>query len=251
MLLKIRSQAIALVCLSALSTGRPSFAQSSAGAEAQRNFETRSQLEAQARLADLKQNKSEAYLIRYRLEHGDFQEGDRIIIRVVRGSTTFGDTTIVREGKKLLLSQMGELPLEGVLRSELVPRLTAHISKYVRDPFVEAKVLVRVGILGMVNRPGFYYAPPDLPLSDILMAAGGPNSLADLGRVLIRRDGDVIIDANNTRTAISSGMSMDFLHMQAGDEITVGQGRQIPWGIVLSAASAVLGLVLAYTSAHR
>lgn len=252
MRLKTRLSAIALGYLSAaLSAASPSYAQGPGAIERPQNFETRAELEAQAITAEASHNKSEAWLIHYRLDRGDFHEGDRIVLKVTRGSAGFSDTLLVRGGKRLQLPQMGEVSLDGVLRSELVPRLSAHMANYLRDPEVQATQLVRVGILGNVGRPGFYYAPADIPLADVLMAAGGPNPVADLNKVLIRRDGEVIIDENNTRTALSSGMSMDFLHMQAGDEISVGRQKQVNWGMIMSGTSAALGLVFAYTRLHR
>jgi protein involved in polysaccharide export with SLBB domain len=247
--LKMRSEAILIACLSATLSAVPA-ANAQSSADDKRNLETRADLQEQLRLATLKQNAADAYIIRYRLAHGDFHPGDRIILHVVRGSLAVADTLVVRDDNKLYLPQMGDLSLEGVLRSELVPLLNDRVAKFVRDPVIEAKMLVRIGILGMVNRPGFYYAPPDLPLTDVLMAAGGPNGSADLSRVTVRRDGDVIIDANNTRTALSSGMSMDFLHMQAGDEIMVGREKDIPWNVIVPATSAVLGILVAYLSRH-
>ena len=87
-------------------------------------FETRAELEARAKAAKAHPETHEAQLIAYRLEHGDFHDGDRITIKVLRGAGGFSDTLLVRSGNKVTLPQMGDLSLEGVLRSELVPTLT-------------------------------------------------------------------------------------------------------------------------------
>jgi polysaccharide export outer membrane protein len=210
------------------------------------NFETRAELEAQAKKAAATQDKPATFLIRWRLEHGDFQDGDRIIIRVVRGSSGFADTLVLRNGKQLQLPQVGDVSLDGVLRSELVAKLTDHVSKFIRDPAVQATQLVRVGILGNVVRPGFYYVPADFPLSDVLMASGGPTQSAALDRATVRRNGDVIIDENNTRAALTNGMSLDLLHMVAGDEITVGKPREINWSLIIPITSTAIGLLIAF-----
>jgi protein involved in polysaccharide export with SLBB domain len=218
-------------------------------AQERQQFESRAELEAQAKAAQAHPETHEAFLIGWRLEHGDFHDGDRIVIKVLRGSAGFSDTLLVRSGKKVTLPQMGEFSLEGVLRSELVPMLTAQMAKFLRDPAVDAVQLTRIGILGSVGRPGFYYVPADIPLPDILMAAGGPNPIADLDKVKILRDGDKIIDEENSRRALTAGMSMDMLHMQAGDEISVGQRRQTNWPLVVSLTSAAIGLL--FTFVHR
>ena len=244
--LNIRSSLFAVgVIFSTLAPSR-GFAQTAAGSEKPLNFETRAELEARAKLAEAKQDTREAYLIRWRLEHGDFRVGDRIVIRHISGVGGSRDTLTVRAGKVLQLPQVGDLPLDGVLRSELGPKITAYLSRYVRDPVLEARQLQRVGILGNVVKPGFYYVSPDAPLSDLLMGAGGPTPNADLEKISVRRDGEVIIDEPNTRRALTGGYSMDVLHMVAGDEITVGKSREIPWGMILPIATTVLGFVIAY-----
>lgn len=215
------------------------------------NFETRTSLQERARLADAKGDKGESYVLHYRLDHGDFQEGDRVFVRFQQGTSIFADTLVVRDGKRLELPQMGDLSLEGVLRSELVPKLSERLKAYLRDPTVAAVPLVRVGLLGNVARPGYYYVPADMPLNDVLMRAGGPTPNSDLGKVTVRRLGDVLIDANNTRTALREGMSVDLLSMQAGDEIEVGEKTQTNWGLILPLISTAAGLIIAYTARHH
>jgi protein involved in polysaccharide export with SLBB domain len=145
---------------------------------------------------------------------------------------------------------MEDLSLEGVLRSELSTRLTSHIAGFLRDPVVSATPLLRVGVLGRVAHPGFYYAAADLPLSDVLMAAGGPAADADVSKLSIRRAGEIIIDQRKSRTALTEGSSLDMLNLQAGDEITVGSQRQLNWQVILPAITGVIGLFIAYSQLH-
>ena len=246
-----RSYGIAAAALwLGLLTGRLSLAQSATTYQERHTFETRSELEAQAKSAEARGELGEARLIHYRLDHGDFHQGDRIVVKV-QGAGGFSDTLVVRSGTQLQLPQMSELSLDGVLRSELDSRLTAYIGKYLRDPVVQATPLVRVGILGSVARPGYYYAAADLPLSDVLMSAGGPTADADVAKVSIRREGHVVMDEAKTRTALNDGMSMDMLHLQAGDEISVGRQRNFNWAVILPATTGVLGLLIAWTQIHH
>jgi protein involved in polysaccharide export with SLBB domain len=246
-----RSHNIAIVAFwMSLATSQLYLWQSAGAMQERHNFETRAELEAQVKAVEGKGNTAEAYRIHYRLDHGDFQEGDRIVIKV-QGTGGFSDTLVVRGGRRLQLPQMAEMSLDGILRSELTSRLTAYVSKYLRDPVVQAKPLVRVGILGSVARPGYYYAAADLPISDVLMSAGGPTTDADVEKVSVRREGQVILDEANTRTALSEGMSMDMLSLQAGDEISVGQQRNFNWAVILPTATAILGLLLAYGQLHH
>lgn len=243
---KSQLQVIALGCLSAtLSTATPCLAQTIASEPRQR-FETRATLQAQLKAADSSHNTATTYMIKYRLEHGDFYSGDRIFVRVEQGATGFADTLVVREGKRLDLPQMGTLSLEGVLRSELEGSLGAYLGKYLRNPIVKATPLVRLAVVGAVGRPGFFYTPADLPLPDILMRAGGPAPDADLAKVKVRREGDVIIDEPNTATAIREGMSADMLNLQGGDEIEVGRQSHANWGMFIPIGTTVAGLLITY-----
>lgn len=194
-------------------------------AEGTRELETRSALEAEARRADQQNRGAEAVLLRSRLQRGDFQEGDRIVVTLL-GSTTFSDTISVRSGKLLPIPRMGEVPLEGVLRSELTAKVSSHLARYLRDSSVRTTPLLRVAVLGQVGRPGFYYTPADVLLSDVVMMAGGPTQNADVAKMTIRRSGETIWSTKETRAAVSDGLSLDRLHMRAGDELFVAERKQ-------------------------
>ena len=208
-----------------------------AAASQRREFESRADLEAQAAAAEAQHRTGEAFLLRSRLQKGDFQDGDRIVVEV-EGNLLMSkpETLNVRAGKRLELPRMADLTLDGVLRSELVSRMTQHLSQYLRDPTVRATPLVRVAILGAVQRPGYYYTAADIPLSDVIMKSGGPAGNADFGKISVRRADEVIWNAKDTRTAMADGLSIDRLHMRAGDEIHIAEQRHFPWMTVLTVA---------------
>lgn len=225
---------------------------SPAGGE-RREFESRAELEAQAAAAETQHRAGEAWLLRQRLEKGDFQDGDRIIVQI-QGNALAGkspvdlpETLTVRSGKLLELPRMSDLPLTGVLRSELQQRLTDHLSEYIKEPTVRATPLVRIAVLGYVARPGYVYTPADQPLSDVLMKAGGPGPDADMSRAVIRRDNEVIWNAQDTHAAMADGLSLDRLHLHAGDELFIPQQRHIAWWWIgsfgISALSVLYALV--------
>ena len=219
---------------------------------ARREFETRAELETQAAAAESQHRAGEAWLLRQRLEKGDFQDGDRIIVQI-QGNALAGksllelpETLTVRAGKLLELPRMADLPLTGVLRSELQQRLTDHLSQYIREPSVRATPLVRVAVLGYVARPGYVYTPADQPLSDVLMKAGGPGTDADMSRVVIRRDNQVIWNAQDTHAALADGLSLDRLHLRAGDEMFIPQQRHIAWWMIGSFSISALSLLYVF-----
>ena len=117
--------------------------------------------------------------------------GDRVLLRVEPGLTDSArqqsDTLAVTPGPALLLPGVGELSLAGVRRVDIEPYLTRQLARFLKNPEVHARVLVRLSILGEVARPGFYAVPADAAVSDAIMAAGGPTrdskSAAVEGRV--------------------------------------------------------------------
>jgi hypothetical protein len=215
-----------------------------------KDLETRSMLEQEAKAAEENHRSGEAFLLRNRLAHGDFQDGDRIVVELL-GSVPMHDTITVRAGKLLPLPRMDDLPLEGVLRSELNDKLSTHLAKYLRDSSARATPLLRVAVLGQVGRPGYYYTPADVLLSDVLMQAGGPGGDADLSEMTIRRAGETIWNAQDTRTAVTDGLSLDRLHLRAGDEIYVPQNSHFNWSTILQAGAIATSLIVTVVTLSR
>jgi protein involved in polysaccharide export with SLBB domain len=163
--------------------------------------------------------------LRARLAEGDFHPGDRIGL-VIEGSVTQSDTLPVTSGSKVNLKDIGDISLAGVLRSELQDKMAAAIAKYIKDSRVRATPLVRLSILGPVGKPGFYFMPPDIPLSEAIMRAGGPGSTADLNGSKIRRGSAELYDSRNTQSAFDQGLTLDQLSLRDGDAIEVGTQKQ-------------------------
>ncbi len=243
----------AVCALGLLASTHPARAQEGLAAPAppRREFESRAELEAQAKTAEAQHHPGEAWLLRQRLEKGDFQDGDRIVV-VLHGNalmpkdfTGIPETLTVRAGRRLELPRMADLSLDGVLRSELNDKLTEHFAQYIREPSVRSTPLVRVAVIGLVGRPGYVYTLADAPLSDVIMQAGGPGTNANMAGIVIRRGADVIWDAQDTRAALADGMSLDRLHLRAGDEIYVPEEQHFSW---LTAVTVTLSAVtLLYT----
>lgn len=210
-----------------------------------KRYATRAELEAQAATAERSsdaERRREAQALRERLRDGDFQTGDRIVLAVV-GQQALTDTFAVRAGRTLLLPNLPEISLNGVLRSELGDFMTQQISRFVRNPTVRAQPLVRVAVMGAVTKPGFYSIPADVLLSDAIMLAGGPANNADPKRTVVKRSGTDLIEGKEIQTALTAGRTLDQMNIRAGDEIVVGQRSGLNWGTALQGAGILLGLV--------
>jgi protein involved in polysaccharide export with SLBB domain len=167
-------------------------------------------------------NGPQAESARERLANGDFQAGDRIAM-VVQGEPSLSDTLTVRANQVVHLANMPDISLHGVLRSELQDYLKQQLGQYLRNPDVRAVSLVRVDVLGPVLRPGFYTAPADELVSDVVMQAGGLSPQADINRTVVRRGEVLVQPAARVQEALARGETLDQLDVRAGDAIVVGE----------------------------
>lgn len=222
------------------------------GYEAMQPMATRADLTALAdRLArGSTSDRNRANLMRARLRDGDFRSGDKIRL-VIDGNVTQDDTISVIAGSKLMLKDIGEIPLTGVLRSELQDHMTKHINRFIKDVRVRATPLVRLSVLGPVGKPGFHYMPSDIPLGDAVMRAGGPGGSADLNKSVIRRNTEELYDSRNTRTAMNEGLTLDQLSLRDGDSIEVGEKSSGNWAKIVSGIGVATSLVWALSYVSR
>lgn len=177
--------------------------------------------------------------IRRRLQYGDFRVGDRIALSV-QGETV-PDTLTVQPGLTVSVGLFGEVPVAGVLRSEIQDHLRRALSAYIRDPVVRATALMRVSVVGAVGQPGFFTMPAETVLGDALMIAGGPGGQANLDQVRIRRGTQEIMDGETVRVALQSGLTLDELNLLGGDQIVVPERRGIL--ALLGIVSGIIGSV--------
>lgn len=175
---------------------------------------------------------AEQTAIRARLENGDFKVGDRFVM-TVRFDSVRVDTASVRDSLVVSILNLPDLRLQGVLRSELDERLNQHVARYIRNASVRSNVLTRIAVLGAVRAPGFYYASPDRPVSDILMLAGGPAPEANLGRFELRRGTTTLVEGKKSRELLESGRTLEQLDVQSGDEFRIPMKRKVNWGLVI------------------
>jgi protein involved in polysaccharide export with SLBB domain len=180
-----------------------------------------------------------------------FQAGDRILL-LVEGDSALSDTFTVVAGPALRLPEIGEISLAGVRRTDLEAHLTRELGRYLKDPVVQARALIRVSVLGEVIRPGYYAVPIDLVLADALMLAGGATQTARVDQMSILRGNSALWSGNTLQGEIARGATLEELGIRAGDRIQV-PGQRDPesqWriiGIVVGTLATAVG-VIALTS---
>ena len=211
--------------------------------------ESRLSLEAQLRQAESDKRTSEAFMIKSRLVSGDFQEGDRIVVKVHSAAALMGqmpgsDTVVVKAGKIITMWQMADLSLDGVLRSELNAKISSHLAKYLKDSAVTTTPLLRIAIWGQVRSPGYFYTTLDILVNDLLMRAGGPLATANLDKMSIRRGAETIWSGQDVRTAMTEGLSLERLNLRGGDELYVDDVKpgSFSWTTIMSVMGPIISL---------
>jgi protein involved in polysaccharide export with SLBB domain len=180
---------------------------------------------------------------RQRLQQGDLQAGHRIMLFVV-GDSALSDTFTVRADQKLLLPNLPDISLAGVLESELQDYLQKQLSKYLREPTVRAQALLRVAVLGEVGRPGFYSVPTDAPVSDVIMTAGGPNGAADMRKVVLRRGSEVAVSREGIQDAFRQDLTMSDVGARPGDELYIpSKDSSSRWATIAAVVGSVTGII--------
>ncbi|MBI2797616.1 MAG: hypothetical protein HYX65_13025 [Gemmatimonadetes bacterium] len=207
---------------------------------------TRDELEAKAieaeQIAAMPQTPSQlrkdklavAQVIRTRLSQGDFQAGDRIVLRITGDPNVKPeDTVTVRPGSVLILPQMGEISLRGVLRAELLAHMRREIGRFVRGATVQTTPVVRLGMFGSLQRTGFFEFPADILLSEAIMKTGGPSAMADQHNVSIRRGAEETWNRQAVDIALQEGVTIEQLGLRGGDQLMMGERSQMSATLVL------------------
>jgi protein involved in polysaccharide export with SLBB domain len=222
---------------------------------AHRPLATREQL--QALVASLEKTQPTAAplaIAKARLSDGDFRPGDMVLLEV-QGEAALSDTFSVGPDRSVSLPApaVGTMPLQGVLKSELQEKATEFIGKFVRNPVVRARPLVRLSVQGEVVRAGYYGIPADALLTDALMAAGGTTAEADIKKLRIERDGKPLLEGKALERAFAQSQTVDDLALRPGDQFVVAKrkegnftdGLRLVWTVV-SIAGGIYGLSRAF-----
>ncbi|HEY8174214.1 MAG TPA: SLBB domain-containing protein [Gemmatimonadaceae bacterium] len=191
-----------------------------------------------------------AAAIRERLREGDFHPGDRIVL-AIQGDLSLNDTVVVRPGPALSVLSLPDDSLRGVLRSELQSHLATWVTHYYKNARVRATPLIRLGVLGEVNHPGYYRVPVDISVSDAIMTAGGPTQRAEMPRTVVRRRSSELLSKAAVRDAIAVGSTLEQLGLDAGDELLLSAKKERSWMNIVQIASLATGVVLSLNLSRR
>ncbi|MEG3438485.1 polysaccharide biosynthesis/export family protein [Pannus brasiliensis CCIBt3594] len=176
--------------------------------------------------------------------------GDAIAITVPDFPEFNASGTIDPDGN-FLVPILGRVPVAGLTLDEVQTKIRFELGrKFLRsEPEVIAVLTtpreVRLTVLGEVLRPGFYSVPPNTPITQVLLTAGGGTPRADLRAVVIRRvlvDGTVLEQNLDLYTPLIKGDRLPDLRLQGGDAVIVSKlevGRETGYNRTLVARTTL------------
>jgi polysaccharide export outer membrane protein len=150
--------------------------------------------------------------------------GDAILLSV-QGEAALSDTFTVSDALSVKLPAVGEVSVAGVARDSLSAHFTRVLGKYLKHPTVEARALVRIGVIGEVARPGFYAVPVDAIFADALMAAGGPTKDASVKNLHVERSRRRVVEPRELTAALERNATVEQLQLQSGDIVNMPRAR--------------------------
>lgn len=137
-------------------------------------------------------------------------------------------------------------PIYNQLKVALVPlpllknTVASFLRKFERDPRLEVEPLFKTTLLGEVKTPGIYFLAPGTIVSDAIAHAGGLTDRADPEHVTVLRDGRPL------STSLNGAPGSTPVTLLSGDQITVGQGRNVLTTVIplIGVAVSIATLVL-------
>ena len=157
--------------------------------------------------------------------------GDGISVNVLEFPEFNFVATIDGEGN-IIVPLIGRIAAVGLTLDELEAKIRYELARrYLQEePQVIASLTTprpaQLTLLGEIIRPGYYLLAPNTPLTQVLLAAGGSTSKADLRSVIVRRslvDGTILEEKVDLYTPLIRGESLPDFRLQGGDTVIVSR----------------------------
>ena len=172
------------------------------------------------------------------------QPGDAVSIRIWPDEGGYTGEYIIGTTGLLALPFVGEIQAAGVPVSELEANIRRSFETQQRGLAISIMPQFSVAVTGMVGRPSVYPVNPTQNLYDVIAMAGGFSGQADLGKVRIVRDGQVI--PVNALMTLERGIDINRYQLQSGDQIVVPARGGISVRTIFEIVRTVSTLVLVY-----
>ena len=171
------------------------------------------------------------------------QPGDAITLRLWPDDQGYSGEYFIGMSGLLALPFVGEIQAAGVPVEELEANIRRGYQAR-QQGIVSIVPRFFVSITGQVGRPSVYPVDPTQNLYEVVALAGGFTTAADVEKVRIVRDGQVI--PINALSALERGLDLNRYTLRSGDQIIVPQRGGINVRTVFEIVRTVSTLVLLY-----
>ena len=172
------------------------------------------------------------------------QPGDAVSIRIWPDDNGYTGEYIIGSSGLLALPYVGEIQAAGVPVSELEANIRRSFETQQRGLAISIIPRFSVAVTGMVGRPSVYAVTPTQNLYEVIALAGGFSGEADLEKVRIIRDSQVI--PVNALMTLERGIDLSRYQLQSGDQIVVPARGGISVRTIFEIVRTVSTLVLVY-----
>jgi protein involved in polysaccharide export with SLBB domain len=183
---------------------------------------------------------------------GDFALGDGVRIKAWRdvSVSTQGDVNSLGLNDDFIIDNRGyiSLPIIGEIRA--VGHTRRSLANAIEDSLniravrIMCLPLIRVTLLGAVNKPGSYLVEPKESLWGLIDEAGGPANDADFTRIYVERSDKVVIA--NLLQAFEQAFTLEQLNVRSGDQVYVPRVSHFSFRTVVDYVTLVTSLILLY-----
>jgi len=172
------------------------------------------------------------------LAESRLQPGDVVRLWVFREEQYTGDFTVAQNGV-VVLPKIGAVDVSTMTPEELRAFITSELSKTLRDPAIDIKLLRRVTVLGAVQRPSVILVDETMTVAHALSLAGGATGSGKPDEVELYRGDEKLVAEIHGATPLSE------LPLQSGDQLFVPERSWVSRnvGLVSTAVSAALTIV--------
>jgi protein involved in polysaccharide export with SLBB domain len=182
----------------------------------------------------------------------DFAPGDGVRLKVWRdvSVSTQGDVNTLGLNDDFIIDNRGNiaLPIIGDMRA--IGHTRRSLARAIEDSLniravrVMCAPLIRLTLLGAVNKPGSYLIEPKESLWGLINEADGPANGADVKKIYVERSGEIVI--RNLLQAFEEAHSLEQLGVRSGDQIYVPGISNFNWRTIVDYATLSASFVLLY-----
>jgi len=178
-----------------------------------------------------------------------FQRGDGVRVAVwrdpsregvnIQGLGITGDYTIDSRGS-IQMPLIGEIRVVGSTPEGLATAIKEKYSAFISDMIVICYPLIRISVLGAVQKPGSYFIERRTSLWELIEIAGGLDGQANIKKIQIQRSGKIV--AKDLMSGYEKATSLDELRIQSGDQVLVPGRSLITMRTIIEMTRFALGL---------